>query len=336
MKKYSHLLFAAGLLASTPVQADVLYLQNGDRLRGSVLNATNAQSLSFRTGYGETINVPWTHVDRVYDSNYNRISTPGRPSAFAAPLTGSSEPLPEETAIRVSEAPAKVASAAVPDAGKPKWSGRVNLGASIQTGNSEKDAINADASAKVKWKDVHRAGIKGEYNREKDAGTITEDNWKIDGNYDYFYTDQWFLNTTLGFEQDEIDLIDLRTTAGLGIGHQLFEQDDLNLKYILGLVYLRETFTNNSDSEDSLAARWNFDYDQKVWGDALQLFHDHELLVPTDETDAYLFDSKTGVRVPIKEGLVATAEIDFEWDNAPEPGVQEDDTKYSLKIGYEW
>ena len=144
-----------------------------------------------------------------------------------------------------------------------------------------------------------------------------------------------FLNSALGFEQDEIDELDLRTTAGVGLGHQPFDGDDLNLQYVLGPSYLREEF-ESGNTEDSIAVRWALDYDQKVWDDVLQLFHNHELLVPSDETDAYIFDSKTGLRVPLKKGLVATAEIDFERDNAPEPGIEKDDTTYALKLGYEW
>lgn len=215
------------------------------------------------------------------------------------------------------------------------WSGRVNLGASMQTGNTEQDAINADATLKAKWNDKHRATLEAEYNRETEDDERTEDNKRLEGQYDYFFNEQWFLNSSLGFEQDDIAELDLRTTLGVGLGHQPFDRDDLHLQYILGPTYLREEF-ENGDSEDSLAAHWALDYDQKVWDDTFQLFHNHDVLVPVDATDAFLFDSKTGIRAPLRKGLVATAEVDFEWDNDPEPGIKEDDTTYAIKLGYEW
>lgn len=217
------------------------------------------------------------------------------------------------------------------------WSGRANLGASLQTGNTEQDAINADATLKAKWgeNEAHRATLKAEYNRETEDDERTEDNKMIEGQYDYFFAEKWFTNTQVSFEQDEIDLIDLRTTAGVGLGYQPYDQDDLHLQFVLGPSYLRTEY-EDGDSDDSLAARWALDYDQKVWDEALQLFHEHEFLVPTDDTEDFLFDSKTGVRVPLKKGLVATGEVDFEWDNKPEPGIVEDDTTYAIKLGYEW
>ena len=63
---------------------------------------------------------------------------------------------------------------------------------------------------------------------------------------------------------------------------------------------------------------------------------EHELLVPTDETDSFIFDSKTGLRIPLKKGLVATGEVEFDHDHNPPLGVKKNDTTYSAKLGYEW
>ena len=216
-----------------------------------------------------------------------------------------------------------------------KWSGRANIGASLQTGNSEKDAINADAELTAKWGDKHRGKILAEYNRENDDGQITEDNRFLKGTYDYFFSKKWFANSVISFRQDDIDMIDLRTTIGAGLGYQPYESDELNLQFVAGPTYLRTEY-EDGDSEDSIAARWAMDYDQKLFDEAIQIFHKHELLTPADDMESFLFDSSSGLRVPLKKGLIATAQVDFDWDNAPEPGVVEDDTLYGLKLGYEW
>ncbi len=219
------------------------------------------------------------------------------------------------------------------------WSGRANAGARLQSGNTEGNTLSLDTSTKAKWggesAPAHRASLKAEYHREESDGRITEDNRKLSGMYDYFFRENWFMNTSLSLEQDDIDKIDLRSNFGLGIGHQAFEDETLNLQYVFGPSYLRTKF-EDGDSEDSLAARWALEYDQMFADGLFQTFHEHEILMPTDNTDAFLFDSKTGLRLPIRAGIVGTAEVDFEWDNAPEVGVKEDDTTYAIKIGYEW
>lgn len=148
-------------------------------------------------------------------------------------------------------------------------------------------------------------------------------------------SEDWFINTNLGFKQDEISNIDLRTTVGAGLGHQAYESENLNLQYILGAAYLRDKY-DNGDSEDDIAGTWALDYDQKFFEDYVQIFHNHELFVPIDTNDAFLLESNTGLRVPLKKGLIGTAEMQFDWDNDLAPGATEEDTIYSLKIGYEW
>ena len=266
---------------------------------------------------------------------------PAQPVQYV-PAAPRPEPMTYNTATiseNISETDNEDMSAPIMQTG-PQWSGRVNFGASLQTGNTEQDAINADTEVKAKWlntagKTRHRATLKAEYNRETEDDTTTEDNRAVEAMYDYFFRPKWFLNTNIRAEQDDISEIDLRLNAGAGLGYQMFERDDLNLQFVLGPTYLREEFEDGSD-DSSIAARWTTDYDQKVLEERFQLFHSHELLVPADDTEGFLFDSKTGIRMPIIKGITGTAEVDFDWDNDPEPGITEDDTTYALKLGYEW
>ena len=235
------------------------------------------------------------------------------------------------------------AAATAPDT-KPKsdqnlpfgyqWSGRIEAGASLQTGNSEKESVDVDGTIKARG-EKDRMTLGGEYNRAKDEGDVTVDNKSAYINYDYFIGKKWFLGGRLKGETDDIDDLDLRTRLGGFAGHQFYEKEDLNLQVRLGLDYIHEEFEDDSE-EDDLAYAWAFDYDQKVWQKRLQVFHKHDLSVPADDAEGFLFDSESGLRVPLMETLIGTAQVDFDWDNDPLIGIQEDDTKYSLKLGYEW
>lgn len=320
--------------AASPALADTLYLHNGDKFSGKIIEVADEGQLEFKAAFGQTLSIPWDTVAGLYNDAGEPVPFPVQEQSpvqqMAAVQPAPPAPLTAEAA-KPTETP-KVEEKTV----EPKvFSGRVNFGASLQTGNTESEAINLDGTLKARWSDKHRSTLKAEMNLEEDDGDTTEDNRKIAATHDYYFARKWFIDTGLSFEQDDLDELDLRSVASLGLGHQPFEQDDLNLKYVLGPSYLREDF-ENGDVENSIAGRWALDYDQKIWQGILQLFHEHEFLVPADDTEDFLIDSKTGVRVPLKAGLVGTAEVDFEWDNKPEPGVKEDDTEYSVKIGYEW
>lgn len=215
-----------------------------------------------------------------------------------------------------------------------EWSGNINLGADLKTGNSETNGLNADAALNAKWT-KHRLGLLAEYNREEDDGDVNVDNRMAQLTHNYFFSDQWFIENTARYDQDDIANIDYRATLASGLGYQPFDNDDLSLKFVLGPGYQLEEF-ENGDSEDNLIINWAMDYSQKFYDDLFRLFHNHDLATPADDTEAWLFESKTGVRVPIRRGIVATGEIDFDWDNDPAPGTVEDDTTYAVKLGYEW
>jgi len=280
---------------------------------------------------------------RTATQNYNAPTIPA-PSQEAIDNVAAGRVVTRAPVTTPSQSATQAPTAAPPplDAGwlGAKWSGRVNLGASLQTGNTEQDAINGDASVKAKWHKfngdpLHRASIKAEINRETENDDTTEDNRSIQGAYDYFVNKKWFINSTLGFEQDDIEKLDLRTTAGIGLGHQAFESDNLNLQYVIGPSYLREEY-ESGDTDDSAALRWALDYDQKILGSTLEAYHDHEIFVPVGDTNAFLLDTRTGLRIPLKAGLVVSGEVQFDWDNDPAPGTKEDDTTYAVKLGYEW
>ena len=172
-------------------------------------------------------------------------------------------------------------------------------------------------------------------NFANDEGVETENDQTVFGEYNRFLSEKWFIGARQDFEKDKISLLDLRSTSGLFAGYQFYEQDDLNLKVKFGGDYIFEDF-ETGDREENIAASWGLNYDQTFWEDMFTLFHDHTFDLPVDETDAFIFQSKSGVRVPVAKNLVGTAQVDFDWDNAPAAGIREQDTSYSLKIGYEW
>lgn len=215
------------------------------------------------------------------------------------------------------------------------WSGRLDAGFTNQSGNTDKEAYGLDGKAKAKWGDKHRATIKAEYDFEEESNVTTEDERQLDLAYDYFFAPKWFFNANTGFEQDDIAGIDLRSKYGLGLGWQPYESDALNLQIVAGPSFITTEFANGS-TEDDAAAGWALDYDQRVWDDAFQIFHNHDVDFPTDNTDAYLLETETGIRMPIKGGITATAQLDYDLDGEPAAGAENDDATYSLKLGYEW
>lgn len=321
-----------GLLSVNPALADTVHLKNGDRLSGAILSKTESGGLRFAPAFGGApVNIPWDQVEALIAADGSAVTPPAPPPPPQQAATPVAEIEIVETTIVETTTTEKPPRSRFLNA---DWSGRVNLGAGLHTGNSDKENFNADGRLSGRWED-HRLILRAEYNWERDEGLTTVNNWSQNSEYDYFFAPQWFLNSHLGFKQDDIAGLDLRTIAGIGLGHQAYESDALNLRYVFGPTILRENYQGESPDTD-IALRWALDYDQKFWNGRVQPFHNHLLLVPADETSAFVFESRTGMRVPIHAGIIGTAEIQFDWDNAPAAGATEEDVIYTIKLGYEW
>lgn len=329
------ILFAILIILSAPAYAeDVLHLKNGDKLTGTV-TSYSLNSVRLESKYG-TFDIPIADVGGVISNQrvqkdidflINQHELASIPQEIIAPVPEPALPVesPPE-AIEAEEEDKKYLGA--------KWSGNINLGANLKTGNSENQAVSADAQISGRW-EKHKLTVQADYNREEDDSDITVDNRSLGLEHDYFVSKRWFIGNKAKFEQDEIDRLDLRTNLSTGIGFQAYERDDLNLRFLFGPGFLDEKFEDGS-GDNSTTLNWATNYKQKFYNDLFRLFHNHELTAPTENYEDFLFQSKSGLSAPIRNGVVASAGVEFDWDNEPAAGTVEDDTTYSLKIGYEW
>ncbi len=214
------------------------------------------------------------------------------------------------------------------------WSGRANFGGFVTDGNTDKKAVVLDGRAEARGA-VNRYTAGAEVGYAEDEGVETENDYMAYAEYDRFLSEKMFTGGRLSYEADKIVDLDSRVQVGPYLGYQFHESDPLNLSSRIGFNYFTEEF-GTGDNDDGIGASWGVDYDQKVLQDAVQVFYKHDLLLPVSDTDGFLFDSEAGVRFPVANFLTGTAQVDFDWDNDPVAGSKEDDTKYSLKLGYEF
>ncbi|MCB9965770.1 MAG: DUF481 domain-containing protein [Rhodospirillales bacterium] len=316
----SALLALCGTAFLTPAQAaNTIILKNGDRLSGMLSSSDQSGMIRLESVYGTAIDLPLEQIVAMQDERGTSLSLPGLPIAAATPEA---------------PAPETVEPAAGKDSAAYEWSGRANIGAFIDDGNSQKKAVSGDAEMTAR-NEKNRWIAGGDLHFANDNGTETENDQSLYGEYNRFVTDKWFYGVRQDFKIDKIADLDLRSKTGPFVGYQFFEEDDLNLKVRFGSDYVYEDFSSG-DTEENVALAWGLNYDQTFADGSFTLFHNHEIDTPFDEVDAFLFQSDSGVRVPVGKYLTGTGQIDFDWDNAPAPGIEKRDTKYILKLGYEW
>ncbi|MFN2164685.1 MAG: DUF481 domain-containing protein, partial [Anaerolineae bacterium] len=173
------------------------------------------------------------------------------------------------------------------------------------------------------------------YNESSDSGVQSASNATLSAKYDRFIAEQWYVYGNTKFQRDKFKDQRLRTELGLGGGHQLYDRSDRRLSLEAGLTQVIEDFYVAPD-EDSLSLRWAANYEELFWKDLLTLFHNHELIVPLEDSNRFVAYTKTGVRVPVADHLNTTFQVDWDYDNEPSAGNDSRDLRYLFTLGYSW
>lgn len=318
------LVFSSSASLAAPT---TLHLTNGDRITGEILAENPDGSIRFRMSAGPEITLPAAAVegDKAASATDNE---------HAAANDIDTAQAPPDTPTQDATQMAAIEPAAPPEQVPFSWGGRIELGAELQTGNSETESLAIDTRLKAR-EGQNRYQADFDFERSEEEGTITDDSKSLELEYERFQTRKSFVGADADFENDDVAELDLRTRLGVKTGYQFYDRDALSLKASGGLAYLNENFANQS-TETSIALTHSLDYEQSFFEDAARLFHEHDFLVPTDDSGAFIFHAESGVRVPVARKFIGTAGVDFDWDNDPAEGVGEEDITYSLKLGYEF
>jgi len=332
------LAFATALFAGSPAMADELIMKDGSRLMGKVMKEDGGV-VDFETSYAGTIKVKWSEISELITdepitvllkNKETREATNAKNTEAGVVLadeSGTTETIPVSEVAYVNPEPWRL--------GKGwKWSGRVNVDLNYERGNSDKDEYHGDWSTTLRGRD-DRIKFYGDYEREKSNDILTDDNWRINGRYDHFINEKLFYGGHLGVEHDRPADLQRRTIVGPLIGYEFYESTAMNLDVAGGPVYVNEEFYD-TENRDYLALGWVVDFDRFLIPGRMQFYHRHRGLLEPGDTDNLVWDAWTGFRFPIYAGIVASTEVLVEYDGGAPKGVDDTDTTYNAKLGYQW
>ncbi|HHO69599.1 MAG TPA: DUF481 domain-containing protein [Gammaproteobacteria bacterium] len=333
-------LLAGGLLLVTlAARADVVLLDNGDRISGEVV-AKSAGKLVIDTPWAGKLELPWSKVVgvtterpllfRLEDGIEIRGTLRSEDGGVVlVDQDGGSHPVASLAAI--------AEAGAIPSELPPplEWRGHANLAAQAVRGNTDTDALSLDTRVVGEAKGIRRYTVAAALNKERSAGSLTKEQYLLGGKYDHFFSQRWFGYVSADFEKDKFKDLDLRSIYSAGSGYQFFDTDELRVSLEGGLAYTDEDFIVNDD--DSYAGlQWALNWEQAFFDKRLAFFHRHQGNQGLDTADNLLIRAQTGVTVPILDGLQAVAEYDVTWDRSPPDNTDSTDSTYKLGLGYAW
>jgi putative salt-induced outer membrane protein YdiY len=333
------LLLACLAVAGVHAQADQVMLKNGDRITGRVLRKADG-ILTVDTGYAGKLEIKWDQVSGLTTDGPVKVVLPDDSEVDAklgesvegharlqTGLTPASIDLPLDRIVYINPTPVHSGKGV-------SFGGRVNLGASTTSGNTDSEHLHADAE--LRWRSrVNRYILDGEINEGEDGGERTVSNWRAGADYDHFFRPKNFFYARATLEHDEFKDIDLRSTLGAGLGYQIFDTDRTQLSVQGGLDYVNVERAV-ADDESYPAAGWGVRYDQQLFGGKVELFHTQDGYWSLEEVEDVILRTRSGLRFPLADGLDASAQVKIDWDNDPPPGRESTDVATILGLGYGW
>lgn len=341
-------LVIVGLLtvSADVARADVVILENGDRLTGTIVRKEDDR-LVFQTTYSGELRIRWVEVTGISSDKPQRIflydgrRLIGKPSVNGeGKLTVEVDDEPQTEPVSLSRVQWINPSPHISGEGI-KFDGRFNLGAAFTAGNTETENYHVDAEVIARTlKNRYTAGFA--VNEGKSFGVKSESNSLAYLKYDRFLTLKWYAYVNGSAERDPFRDIDLRTIAGAGSGYQFLDTGRTNLSLEGGLSDVRTEF-NVARDEDYPALRWALKFEhylfkskEQAFKSKLQFFHQHETLVGIGDPKNILVRSTTGLRMPIADKIRTELKYNLDWESEPAPGRLRTDRAVLLTVGYEF
>jgi len=328
-----------GVLWSHAAVGDEIITANGDRLSGSII-AADADRVLLKTAYAGMI-----QIERSQVRSLRRGAAQGRrvevecPDAPAVPIADGSSPNEQDATAVHSAEPSTMPARAESPRSSPltpgsELSGRVNFALSDDQGNTDKSEVDFDYHVEYRhgW---HRFRSLGALEFDTNDSEKTTDKWASFIQYSRLFPSRWYGGAWLALEHDRFSDLRLRSVGGPVLGNLVFESDALNLAVEAGPAALQEDFYGQPDQE-SAGGAWFLRYDQLVWQDRLQPYHRQFGYVALDSEDKVLWQSWTGLRVPLADGFTGAVEFEYDYDSNPAVEAKTTDTTVRVKLGYEW
>ena len=332
--------------------ADEVVLTNGDAIHGDIVSLADGK-LVLKTVYAGDVTINWAEVKSVSTASSIAVETKDgiRLSAVliksdkgvvVSPVeegvNGNLILTPNGIAYLGKAAEDEAATQRMLAAANPtafalmaKWSGNLDLSYTEHRGNSEDTVLSIKAKFKKESK-RDRFTIEGAYDYAEALGARTVTKGALALRYDYNVTDRMFTWLQLMEEHDYFADVDLRSTAGGGIGGKLIDKSTLKLEFRTGLTYVD---TNNIDPVPDTNSAGTLAGINLGWDIAKGLTFSQvvEWQYGFDEGDHRIHAAST-LRRMLNKNLSMTLSFIDDFNDSPAPGKKKEDVTLFAGLGF--
>ena len=212
--------------------------------------------------------------------------------------------------------------------------GKFSTSLDIDRGANPSEEVKVDLTARW-WRPGYRHNAYLSVDYEQSNGSTTDDNADTHYQYDLLRDRGWYWYGRVRYYRDEFEALQQVYGAGPGIGREFSPADNLSLSLQGGPALMYYYYQDKGwQTEPGSNVRWTAVW-QTPWR-GIYMTHSGELGRVFSISDGYLFQSRTGVTVPLYQGLVAELRLDYDRSGVKVGDNGNYDMEWVLGLGYHW
>lgn len=316
---------------AVPVQADQVWLKNGDRLSGTIEQLQDGK-LRLATKYAGTLSIRWPEVQRIESSQPLLIT-----------LARGEQPPPAGASLVEFKAPQQqrvLRQEQIADIQQPahfssqfSWTGNLDLSLDLERDQDSSDSLRLKANNEFLqgfWRDK----LDGSWELRQTNGTQDKHTYNLTNSLDYFWNSDWFWRGDASFKKDFHNDLYQESKYGSGPGYRFY--DDKSGRFELGTTLGRQAYFYHAEPDlnfSILTLSW--DYRRFLFQDGwLELYTNGEYSYPYFHEVDYAITAEAGMRIRLTQHLRST--FSSELDALQGKLESRSDWKHFFGLGYSW
>ncbi|MCK5942250.1 MAG: DUF481 domain-containing protein, partial [Planctomycetes bacterium] len=278
--RYLRSIAAIAALSVVSLAQDKITLTNGDVITGKIVSMADGK-VTIKSPVLNEVTVPIADVSDMVTGDEVTLETKGG-DVWQRRIVGI-----EDASLRLDGGPTSelpmddLGRINPPEPKQPEWNGSLNFGALYTDGNTSRRSASLRFEA-VRESDIDRFTVDAlwDYGEDKDVRqfnangspnpnfretTLTQRRAGAGLKYDYFLSERWYALVTTRALGDTLADLNLRFTAGVGIGYTVIDDGKTKLLTEAGLSYYSEDYrTQGLETIDSISARIAYRFERKL------------------------------------------------------------------------
>jgi putative salt-induced outer membrane protein YdiY len=323
--------------------AGELTLKNGDRLQGELVKVDSKKLTWKSTSFGD-LSINKTQVKGIDIEQAVKIE--GQvDTCYLAGLND--EDMVYQCGGNLMQAPFASINSVYPyveyQAGAYTYAGSMHIAVDFKRGNEIKDDIDFNSSVNFRrgdWRHITVIDYESISSNDQAPNVKAEFSYRLD----WFFHERWFWYNQLTYNEDEPRLVEESYTLGSGLGVQIWDYSHVSLSIDSGFEFESQNFEPSDEDElnpdwqsTSHKEFWRLGYDfmyKLPW--SINLINSAEILLNMDETEDWVLEMDLGLSVPLGGSLSSEYKLEYDFDNLPNGDKKQDDTKFTVGVGYKW